>query len=220
MAQPVLHHLSRPAEAIREAPSTRTQRTFGRGRFISSRRRDPSRAATDLWLGFLPSEVESWLSEHCFTTESAEVVGADNSLQLIAFQAIKGRFINGRKLQKKPLQWMITRLIFPAEWGCQEIIFGRTGNARSNGSTRRVWRGAAVGARIAGSLHMTIQTAVLIETLVAAGSRSALGFSCNIFSTQDHAAAAIAAVGIPVFAWKGETEEEYWWCTEQTLELG
>jgi adenosylhomocysteinase len=72
------------------------------------------------------------------------------------------------------------------------------------------------GARIAGSLHMTIQTAVLIETLVALGAEVRWA-SCNIFSTQDHAAAAIAAKGIPVFAWKGETEEEYWWCTEQTL---
>ncbi|MEA3075771.1 MAG: adenosylhomocysteinase [Actinomycetota bacterium] len=72
------------------------------------------------------------------------------------------------------------------------------------------------GARIAGSLHMTIQTAVLIETLIALGA-SVRWASCNIFSTQDHAAAAIAAAGIPVFAWKGETLEEYWWCTEQIL---
>ena len=72
------------------------------------------------------------------------------------------------------------------------------------------------GARIAGCLHMTIQTAVLIETLVALGAEVRWS-SCNIFSTQDHAAAAIAAAGIPVFAWKGETEEEYWWCVEQTL---
>src|SRR5216110_813579 len=72
------------------------------------------------------------------------------------------------------------------------------------------------GVRVTGSLHMTIQTAVLIETLVALGAqvRSA---SCNIFSTQDHAAAAIAKAGVPVFAWKGETLEEYWWCTEQAL---
>src|SRR6185295_8217237 len=74
------------------------------------------------------------------------------------------------------------------------------------------------GARITGSLHMTIQTAVLIETLVALGAEVRWA-SCNIFSTQDHAAAAIAASGVPVFAWKGETEEEYWWCTERTLEF-
>jgi adenosylhomocysteinase len=72
------------------------------------------------------------------------------------------------------------------------------------------------GARIAGCLHMTIQTAVLIETLVALGAEVRWS-SCNIFSTQDHAAAAIAKAGIPVFAWKGETEEEYWWCVDQTI---
>jgi adenosylhomocysteinase len=72
------------------------------------------------------------------------------------------------------------------------------------------------GVRITGSLHMTIQTAVLIETLIALGA-SVRWASCNIFSTQDHAAAAIAASGIPVFAWKGETLEEYWWCTYQAI---
>jgi len=72
------------------------------------------------------------------------------------------------------------------------------------------------GARITGSLHMTVQTAVLIETLVALGAEVRWA-SCNIFSTQDHAAAAIAATGVPVFAWEGETLEEYWWCTEQAL---
>lgn len=72
------------------------------------------------------------------------------------------------------------------------------------------------GARIAGSLHMTIQTAVLIETLTALGAEVRWS-SCNIFSTQDHAAAAIAETGVPVFAWKGETEEEYWWCLEKTI---
>jgi adenosylhomocysteinase len=72
------------------------------------------------------------------------------------------------------------------------------------------------GVRITGSLHMTLQTAVLIETLIALGARVRWA-SCNIFSTQDHAAAAIAVAGIPVFAWKGETLEEYWWCTEQAL---
>src|SRR3712207_2544641 len=72
------------------------------------------------------------------------------------------------------------------------------------------------GARITGSLHMTVQTAVLIETLVALGAEVRWA-SCNIFSTQDHAAAAIAEAGVPVYAWKGETLEEYWWCIEQTL---
>src|SRR5437763_727873 len=72
------------------------------------------------------------------------------------------------------------------------------------------------GARISGSLHMTVQTAVLIETLVELGAEVRWA-SCNIFSTQDHAAAAMAAAGVPVFAWKGETLEEYWWCTERML---
>src|SRR5881628_3007037 len=72
------------------------------------------------------------------------------------------------------------------------------------------------GARITGSLHMTIQTAVLIETLVALGA-DVRWASCNIFSTQDHAAAAIAATGVPVFAWKGETLEEYWDCTWKAI---
>src|SRR6202165_4088617 len=72
------------------------------------------------------------------------------------------------------------------------------------------------GVRVTGSLHMTIQTAVLIETLVDLGA-SVRWASCNIFSTQYHAAAAIAAAGVPVFAWKGQTLEEYWWCTDQAL---
>src|SRR5690554_4167900 len=72
------------------------------------------------------------------------------------------------------------------------------------------------GARIMGSLHMTIQTAVLIETLVELGA-DVRWASCNIFSTQDHAAAAIAVTGVPVFAWKGETLKEYWWCTDMAL---
>ena len=75
------------------------------------------------------------------------------------------------------------------------------------------------GSRIMGSLHMTIQTAVLIETLVELGAE-VRWCSCNIFSTQDHAAAAIAEAGIPVFAWKGETLAEYWWCTERALDFG
>ena len=73
------------------------------------------------------------------------------------------------------------------------------------------------GARILGCLHMTIQTAVLIETLIELGAECRWS-SCNIFSTQDHAAAAIAKAGVPVFAWKGETEKEYWWCVKQTIE--
>lgn len=75
------------------------------------------------------------------------------------------------------------------------------------------------GARIAGCIHMTIQTAVLVETLQKLGAEVRWS-SCNIFSTQDHAAAALAAAGTPVFAWKGESEDEYWWCIEQTLDFG
>src|SRR5205085_4896517 len=75
------------------------------------------------------------------------------------------------------------------------------------------------GVRVTGSLHMTIQTAVLIETLIDLGA-SVRWASCNIFSTQDHAAAAMAAAGVPVFAWKGESLEEYWWCVEQTINWG
>src|SRR3984957_18641045 len=74
------------------------------------------------------------------------------------------------------------------------------------------------GARIAGCIHMTIQTAVLVETLQALGAEVRWS-SCNIFSTQDQAAAALAEAGTPVFAWKGETDEEYWWCVEQTLKF-
>ncbi|PIQ97338.1 MAG: adenosylhomocysteinase [Nitrospinae bacterium CG11_big_fil_rev_8_21_14_0_20_56_8] len=104
-----------------------------------------------------------------------------------------------------------------AEWGRQEIILaekempGLMALREKYGKTKPL-----KGARIAGSLHMTIQTAVLIETLIELGAEIRWA-SCNIFSTQDHAAAAIAAKGIPVFAWKEETEEEYWWCTAQTL---
>jgi len=85
---------------------------------------------------------------------------------------------------------------------------------------RKEYKGAKplAGARIAGCLHMTIQTAVLIETLISLGAKVRWS-SCNIFSTQDHAAAAIAKAGIPVFAWKGETEKEYWWCIDQTLDF-
>jgi adenosylhomocysteinase len=104
-----------------------------------------------------------------------------------------------------------------AEWGRKEI---RLAEAEMPGLMAiREEYGAQkplAGARVAGCLHMTIQTAVLIETLVALGAEVRWS-SCNIFSTQDHAAAAIAAAGIPVFAWKGMTEEEYEWCVEQTL---
>ncbi len=104
-----------------------------------------------------------------------------------------------------------------AEWGRKEIAIAES-EMPGLMALREEYAGQKplTGARIAGSLHMTIQTAVLIETLVELGAEVRWS-SCNIFSTQDHAAAAIAARGIPVFAWKGETEEEYWWCIEQTI---
>ncbi len=104
-----------------------------------------------------------------------------------------------------------------AEWGRKEINLaeaempGLMSLREEYGNSKPL-----AGARVAGCLHMTIQTAVLIETLVALGAEVSWS-SCNIFSTQDHAAAAIAAAGIPVFAWKGMTEEEFDWCIEQTL---
>ena len=104
-----------------------------------------------------------------------------------------------------------------AEWGRKEISLAE--DEMPGLMALREEYGASKplrGARIAGCLHMTIQTAVLIETLTALGA-TVRWSSCNIFSTQDHAAAAIAAAGIPVFAWKGETEEEFWWCIEQTV---
>lgn len=107
-----------------------------------------------------------------------------------------------------------------ARWGREEIILAEK-EMPGLMAIRKEYAGKKplAGARIAGSLHMTIQTAVLIETLVELGAEVRWS-SCNIFSTQDHAAAAIAEAGIPVFAWKGMTEEEYWWCIEQTLHFG
>ena len=104
-----------------------------------------------------------------------------------------------------------------ADWGRKEIVLAE--KEMPGLMALREEYGAAKplkGARISGSLHMTIQTAVLIETLIELGAQVRWA-SCNIFSTQDHAAAVVAREGIPVFAWKEETEEEYWWCTDQTL---
>src|SRR6202161_1430820 len=104
-----------------------------------------------------------------------------------------------------------------AEWGRKEISIAEF-EMPGLMSIRRKYavRKPLKGVRITGSLHMTIQTAVLIETLIDLGA-TVRWASCNIFSTQDHAAAAIAHAGIPVFAWKGESLEEYWWCTYQAL---
>ncbi|PIE72013.1 MAG: adenosylhomocysteinase [Deltaproteobacteria bacterium] len=104
-----------------------------------------------------------------------------------------------------------------AEWGRKEIAIAET-EMPGLMALREKYRNEKPlqGARIAGCLHMTIQTAVLMETLVELGAELRWA-SCNIFSTQDHAAAAMAAAGIPTFAWKGETEEEFWWCIDQTI---
>jgi len=104
-----------------------------------------------------------------------------------------------------------------ADWGRKEIAIAET-EMPGLMALRREYGGQQplAGVRLVGCLHMTIQTAVLIETLKSLGAEIRWS-SCNIFSTQDHAAAAIAASGVPVFAWKGESEEEYWWCVEQTI---
>lgn len=106
-----------------------------------------------------------------------------------------------------------------AEWGRQEITLAEREMPGLMALREEYGKAQPLkGARISGSIHMTIQTAVLVETLQALGA-DVRWSSCNIFSTQDHAAAALAAEGTPVFAWKGETEDEYWWCVEQTLKF-
>ncbi|MFA5871732.1 MAG: adenosylhomocysteinase [Parcubacteria group bacterium] len=107
-----------------------------------------------------------------------------------------------------------------AEWGRKEIIIAEKEMVGLMAIRKKYAdKKPLKNVKITGSLHMTIQTAVLIETLVALGAKVRWS-SCNIFSTQDHAAAAIAKAGIPVFAWKGETLEEYWWCLERSLDFG
>src|SRR5215469_8413520 len=104
-----------------------------------------------------------------------------------------------------------------AEWGRKEISIAESEMPGLMSIRRKYAKEQPLaGVRVTGSLHMTIQTAVLIETLADLGA-SVRWASCNIFSTQDHAAAAIAAAGMPVFAWKGESLEEYWWCTYQAI---
>ncbi|GJM06522.1 MAG: adenosylhomocysteinase [marine bacterium B5-7] len=105
-----------------------------------------------------------------------------------------------------------------AEWGRKEIAIAETEMPGLMALREEYKQEQPLkGARIAGCLHMTVQTAVLMETLVALGAEIRWS-SCNIFSTQDHAAAAMAAAGIPVFAWKGETDDEFWWCIDQTIQ--
>jgi len=119
-------------------------------------------------------------------------------------------------LEDKAMKYKIKDITL-AEWGRKEIEMAEKEMPglmaiRKKFSVEKPLKGA----RITGSLHMTIQTAVLIETLIELGAEVRWA-SCNIFSTQDHAAAAVAAEGIAVFAWKGETLDEYWWCTAQAL---
>lgn len=105
-----------------------------------------------------------------------------------------------------------------ADWGRKEIAIAETEMPGLMAlREQHAKQQPLAGARIAGCLHMTVQTAVLMETLTALGAEVRWS-SCNIFSTQDHAAAAMAAAGIPIFAWKGESEEEFWWCIEQTID--
>src|SRR5215470_2983597 len=125
--------------------------------------------------------------------------------------------------KENPVAQVETRLPYKvadislAEWGRKEIMLaehempGLMALRHKYGKSKPL-----AGARIAGCLHMTIQTSVLIETLLELGAQVTWS-SCNIFSTQDHAAAATAKIGVPVFAWKGETTEEFDWCIEQTL---
>ena len=120
---------------------------------------------------------------------------------------------------KQPLSYKVKDIAL-AEWGRKEILLAEKEMPGLMALRQEYGQSQPLkGARIAGCLHMTIQTAVLIETLVALGADITWS-SCNIFSTQDHAAAAIAAAGIPVYAWKGMNEEEFEWCIEQTLHFG
>ncbi len=122
-------------------------------------------------------------------------------------------------MKKSPTQNFKVKDLSLADWGRQEITLaekempGLMSLRAEYGQTKPLR-----GARISGSIHMTVQTAVLIETLRKLGAQVRWS-SCNIFSTQDHAAAAIAKSGVPVFAWKNETEKEYWWCVEQSLQF-
>jgi len=125
--------------------------------------------------------------------------------------------MNNTLTMKKPNNYRVADIGLAA-WGHREIAIAET-EMPGLIAVRDKYRDLQplTGARIVGSLHMTIQTAVLIKVLVALGAEVRWS-SCNIFSTQDHAAAAIADLGIPVWAWKGETESEYWWCIDQTIE--
>ena len=129
------------------------------------------------------------------------------------------RPVNKKKLLERVMEKLPYKVadMSLADWGRKEIMLAENEMPGLMALRKKYGPSQPLrGARIAGSLHMTIQTAVLIETLKALGAEICWA-SCNKFSTQDHAAAAIAAAGVPVYAWKGETDEEYDWCIEQTL---
>ena len=188
-------------------------------------------------LGHRPTVTDCgalWLEAHLFDFDE-EIYGQAIEVDLLqkirnerrfeSIDALREQLIKDKQQTLKILNTMFIDTTIPyrvadislAEWGRKEIEIsehempGLMALRRKYGAQKPL-----KGARIMGSLHMTIQTAVLIETLVELGAE-VRWCSCNIFSTQDHAAAAIAKAGVPVFAWKGETLEEYWWCTAMAL---
>lgn len=188
-------------------------------------------------LGHRPTVTDCgalWLEAHLFDFDE-EIYGQTIEVDLLqkirnerrfeSIDALREQLIKDKQQTLKILNTMFIDTTIPyrvadislAEWGRKEIevseheMPGLMALRRKYGAQKPL-----KGARIMGSLHMTIQTAVLIETLVELGAE-VRWCSCNIFSTQDHAAAAIAKAGVPVFAWKGETLEEYWWCTAMAL---
>ena len=188
-------------------------------------------------LGHRPTVTDCgalWLEAHLFDFDE-EIYGQTIEVDLLqkirnerrfeSIDALREQLIKDKQQTLKILNTMFIDTTIPyrvadislAEWGRKEIEIsehempGLMALRRKYGAQKPL-----KGARIMGSLHMTIQTAVLIETLVELGAE-VRWCSCNIFSTQDHAAAAIAKAGVPVFAWKGETLEEYWWCTAMAL---
>ena len=188
-------------------------------------------------LGHRPTVTDCgalWLEAHLFDFDE-EIYGQTIEVDLLqkirnerrfeSIDALREQLIKDKQQTLKILNTMFIDTTIPyrvadislAEWGRKEIEIsehempGLMALRRKYGAQKPL-----KGARIMGSLHMTIQTAVLIETLVELGA-DVRWCSCNIFSTQDHAAAAIAKAGVPVFAWKGETLEEYWWCTAMAL---
>lgn len=188
-------------------------------------------------LGHRPTVTDCgalWLEAHLFDFNE-EIYGQSIEVDLVqklrnerrfeSIDALREQLIKDKQQTLKILNTMFIDTTIPyrvadislAEWGRKEIEVSEHEMPGLMALRRKYGKQKPLkGARIMGSLHMTIQTAVLIETLVELGAE-VRWCSCNIFSTQDHAAAAIAKAGVPVFAWKGETLEEYWWCTAMAL---